>query len=63
MVLHIEQRRKDHWQMFAHHIVTTLLISFSYSYHQTRVSNLILCIMDVVELFFPVPPIHSSMKT
>jgi len=53
MVLHIEKRRKDHWQMFAHHIVTTLLIFSSYSYHQTRVSNLILCIMDVVDLFFP----------
>ena len=55
LVLHIEKPRKDHWQMFAHHVVTTLLISCSYCYHQTRVSNLILCTMDVVDLFFPVP--------
>lgn len=54
IVLHIEKRRKDHWQMFAHHVVTTLLIFCSYCYHQTRVANLILCIMDVVDLFFPV---------
>ena len=54
LVLHIEKPRKDHWQMFAHHVVTTLLIFCSYCYHQTRVANLILCIMDVVDLFFPV---------
>lgn len=53
LVLHVEKRRKDHWQMFAHHVVTTLLIFCSYCYHQTRVANLILCIMDVVDLFFP----------
>lgn len=54
LVLHIEKPRKDHWQMFAHHVVTTLLIFCSYCYHQTRVANLILCLMDVVDLFFPV---------
>ena len=54
LVLHIEKPRKDHWQMFAHHIVTTLLIFCSYCYHQTRVANVVLCIMDVVDLFFPV---------
>ncbi|TAQ84549.1 hypothetical protein B7494_g7127 [Chlorociboria aeruginascens] len=54
LVINIEKRRKDHWQMFAHHIVTTMLIFTSYGYHQTRVANLILCLMDVVDLFFPI---------
>lgn len=54
MVINIEKRRKDHWQMFTHHIVTTLLIFTSYGYHQTKVANLILCIMDVVDIFFSV---------
>lgn len=57
LVIHIEKRRKDHWQMLAHHVVTTLLIFASYHYHQIRVANLILCIMDVVDLFFPVCPL------
>ena len=54
MVINIEKRRTDHWQMFTHHIVTTMLIFTSYGYHQTKVANLILCIMDVVDLFLPV---------
>ncbi|KND87728.1 Sphingosine N-acyltransferase lag1 [Tolypocladium ophioglossoides CBS 100239] len=54
IVINIEERRKDHWQMFSHHIITTALISSCYSYHHTRVGNYILVIMDVVDLFFPV---------
>lgn len=62
IVLYTEKRRKDHWQMFAHHVVTTLLIFCSYCYHQTRVANLILCIMDVVDLFFPVPHFSTPLQ-
>ena len=54
IVINIEDRRKDHWQMFSHHIITTLLISSCYCYHFTRVGNFILVLMDVVDLFFPV---------
>ncbi|KIE00671.1 Longevity assurance, LAG1/LAC1, partial [Metarhizium majus ARSEF 297] len=53
IVLNIEERRKDHWQMFSHHIITTVLISSCYFYHHTRVGNVILVIMDVVDLFLP----------
>ncbi|KAF8862621.1 longevity assurance proteins LAG1/LAC1 [Acephala macrosclerotiorum] len=53
MVINIEERRKDHWQMFTHHIVTTILIFTSYGYHQTKVANLILVMMDVVDLLLP----------
>lgn len=54
LVIHIEERRKDHWQMLTHHFITLTLISASYFYHQTRVGNLILVLMDVVDLFLPV---------
>ena len=54
IVINIEERRKDHWQMFSHHIITTALISSCYVYHMTAVGNLILVIMDVVDLFLPV---------
>ncbi|KAK0621661.1 putative longevity-assurance protein [Bombardia bombarda] len=53
LVIHLESRRKDHWQMLTHHFVTIALISSAYYYHQTRVGNLILILMDVVDLFLP----------
>ncbi|RDW66901.1 hypothetical protein BP5796_09650 [Coleophoma crateriformis] len=53
LVINLEKRRKDHWQMFTHHIVTTMLLFTSYGYHQTKVGNVILCMMDVVDLFLP----------
>lgn len=54
LVIHIEERRKDHWQMLTHHFLTIGLIAASYAYHQTRVGHLILVLMDIVDLFFPV---------
>ncbi|KAK6208097.1 Sphingosine N-acyltransferase lag1 [Pestalotiopsis sp. IQ-011] len=53
LVIHIEERRKDHWQMLTHHFLTIGLIAASYAYHQTRVGHLILVLMDIVDLFFP----------
>ncbi len=54
VVIYIEKRRKDHWQMFSHHLVTTTLIFTSYAYNQTKVANLVLCTMDIVDIVFPV---------
>jgi len=54
MVINIEKKRKDYWQMFTHHIVTTLLIFTSYGYHQTKVANLIFCIMDIIDVVLAV---------
>ncbi|KAF2084886.1 longevity assurance proteins LAG1/LAC1 [Saccharata proteae CBS 121410] len=53
VVVNIEERRKDYLQMFAHHIITSALIFMSYGYYQTKVGNVILCIMDVVDIFLP----------
>lgn len=53
VVVNIEERRKDHWQMFSHHIVTCALIFASYGYHQSRVGNVILCLMDLIDLILP----------
>lgn len=54
LVINIEDRRKDHWQMLTHHFVTIALIAASYAYHPTRVANLIMVLMDVIDLFLPV---------
>lgn len=49
-VLHVEERRKDHYQMFTHHIITCALITGSYYYYYTRVGHVILILMDVVDI-------------
>ncbi|RDH28089.1 longevity-assurance protein [Aspergillus welwitschiae] len=53
LVINIEDRRKDHWQMLTHHFVTISLMATSYVYHQTKVGHLILVLMDVIDLFLP----------
>lgn len=54
VVLHIQGRRKDYWEMMGHHVVTVGLIYVSYAYHQTRVGHLILMLMDFIDLVLPV---------
>jgi acyl-CoA-dependent ceramide synthase len=51
-ILNIEDRRKDHYQMFSHHIITCLLVGGSYYYYFTKIGNVILVIMDLVDIFF-----------
>lgn len=61
VVINIEERRKDHWQMLTHHFITCLLIYSCYCYHFTRVGNLILVIMDVGDVLLGVScaPCHG----
>ncbi|KAI4215384.1 MAG: hypothetical protein LQ351_002284 [Letrouitia transgressa] len=61
-VVNIEERRKDHWQMFTHHIITCALMFMSYGYHQTRVGNMILCLMDVVDILFALAKILKYLQ-
>ncbi|KAI3325878.1 longevity assurance proteins LAG1/LAC1 [Xylariaceae sp. AK1471] len=53
LVVHLEARRHDYWQMIAHHCATITLMAAAYAYHHTRISNLILVLMDIIELIFP----------
>ncbi|KAL7267566.1 Sphingosine N-acyltransferase lag1 [Rhizina undulata] len=52
-VLNIEEKRKDYYQMFAHHIITCTLMYTSYTIHLTRPGNSILCVMDIVDILLP----------
>jgi acyl-CoA-dependent ceramide synthase len=61
-VINIEERRKDHWQMFTHHIVTVFLLVFSYGYRQMRAGNAVLVLMDIVDLIFPVRSSSTDIK-
>lgn len=50
VVLNIEERRKDHWQMFSHHVITFCLVVGLYYYYFGRVAHLIVMIMDSVDI-------------
>jgi acyl-CoA-dependent ceramide synthase len=52
-VVNIEERRKDHWQMFTHHVFTSALLLTSFGFYETRVGNVILCIMDLGDILLP----------
>lgn len=54
LVINLEARRKDYYQMFAHHIITSMLMMSSYVLNWTRIGNTILCTMDLVDITLPV---------
>ncbi|KAL8834296.1 MAG: hypothetical protein Q9176_007574 [Flavoplaca citrina] len=62
VVVHIEKRRKDHWQMFTHHVITCILLFTSYGYHQSKVGNTILCLMDAVDILFALAKILKYLN-
>jgi acyl-CoA-dependent ceramide synthase len=61
-VLHLESRRKDHFQMLLHHIVTIMLLAGSYSYRQWRAGNAILVCMDLVDIILPLAKVLRYAK-
>lgn len=54
VIINLEERRKDHWQMFSHHVVTVGLISWSYYTHLSRPGVAILFLLDWCDIFLPV---------
>ena len=54
LVIHLEAKRKDHVQMLTHHIITSALLVFSYTYRFTSAGVVVMCYMDLVDLLFPV---------
>ena len=53
-VINIEERRKDHWQMFTHHVITIFLMLSSYYTNFTRIGCLIMVLMDWCDIWLPV---------
>ncbi|KAL2013953.1 hypothetical protein VTN00DRAFT_1478 [Thermoascus crustaceus] len=53
LVINIEERRKDHYQMLTHHIITSTLLGSAYVYGFYNVSNVVLCLMDIVDFLLP----------
>jgi len=53
LVLNAEARRKDHWQMMTHHVITVFLMWGSYYYNLNRIGCLIMFLMDTSDMYFP----------
>ncbi|MCJ1400857.1 sphingosine N-acyltransferase lag1 [Xylographa trunciseda] len=53
LAVNLEERRKDYIQMFTHHVITCSLMYVCYAYRYTKIGNVILCIMDVVDVLLP----------
>ncbi|CAE6449494.1 unnamed protein product [Rhizoctonia solani] len=53
IVINAEERRKDHYQMLAHHIITIALLVSSYITHFTRIGIAVLVIMDFCDIILP----------
>lgn len=49
-VINVEEKRKDHYQMLTHHWITSSLLTAAYIYGFYNVSNVVLCLMDIVDL-------------
>ncbi|KIL93901.1 hypothetical protein FAVG1_02463 [Fusarium avenaceum] len=62
IVVNIEKRRKDFWQMVSHHVVTIALVYCSYRYGLTQVGNVILILMDFNDLIFSVAKCLKYLK-
>ena len=54
LVVNIEEWRKDHYQMLSHHCITSALLGSAYIYGFYNVSNVVLCLMDIVDVLLPV---------
>lgn len=53
LIINAEARRKDHWQMMTHHVITIALMVGSYSCFYTRVGCLVMLIMDWCDIWLP----------
>ncbi|KAH9948353.1 longevity assurance proteins LAG1/LAC1 [Amylocystis lapponica] len=65
LIINAEARRKDHWQMMTHHVITIFLMVGSYSCNYTRVGCLVMTLMDWCDILLPVAKMfrYLSMST
>ncbi|KAJ1648291.1 Sphingosine N-acyltransferase lag1 [Coemansia asiatica] len=49
--IHVEERRKDHFEMMAHHVTTITLVLLSYTFHFTRFGHTFMLVMDFPDIF------------
>ncbi|MCJ1384016.1 sphingosine N-acyltransferase lag1 [Xylographa soralifera] len=62
LAINLEERRKDYTQMFSHHVITCALMYVCYAYRYTKIGNVILCIMDVVDILLPLAKLIKYLR-
>ena len=58
----LDHKRKDFWQMFLHHIVTILLIAFSFTIGHFRIGVVIMFLHDASDYWLEAAKITNYMK-
>ncbi|PLW19661.1 hypothetical protein PCANC_04825 [Puccinia coronata f. sp. avenae] len=62
IVLQIEKRRKDYYQMFTHHIVTAILVCGSYSTNFTGIGTAVHTTMDLSDILLAFAKMLNYMQ-
>lgn len=57
-----EPRRKDWWEMFIHHIVTMMLLFFSYVVNFVRIGTVVLLCHDGSDIFLELAKLFNYMR-
>lgn len=55
-------KRKDFWEMFVHHVITLMLLSFSWVYNLTRIGVYTLLLHDCSDIFLESAKMANYMK-
>nr|XP_022304143.1 ceramide synthase 5-like isoform X2 [Crassostrea virginica] len=58
----MDVKRKDFWEMFAHHCATIALLTFSWCGNFVRVGTLVLCIHDAVDYWLEAAKMAKYIK-
>lgn len=59
----VDHRRQDFWEMFAHHVLVILLMTFSYIGNFVRAGCVILLCHDITDLFLESSKIFNYLKS
>ncbi|KAL6948729.1 hypothetical protein ACO0QE_001202 [Hanseniaspora vineae] len=62
ITLHLEHKRKDYYEMLAHHLITIFLTVVSYCKNLWPMGHLIMLIMDVVDIFLIISKILNYLN-
>ncbi|KAA1066802.1 sphingosine N-acyltransferase lag1 [Puccinia graminis f. sp. tritici] len=62
VVLQVEKRRKDYYQMFAHHIVTAILVCGSYATNFTGIGTAVHTTMDLSDILLAFAKMLNYLK-